>query len=538
MTGGTRRTVMSKERLRTTAVVLSWSPPLPTPPRAIMTVVDMLRELRRAAAALEQNLADEPPRRRLRRSVIRPLDQALAQLTGQAEAAAIGPDPAPPSDAVAGASAADRVLEVARRATRLRVEHDDSLPLEVFEAVAGLQDVAVILAPDQAPARRATFAELQASLPATTHTEADGPYLVTNPQRLQDWLGVDMPTMPQMALCRSGQSASKPLCDGTHADIGFTDAKDPNRVPDRLDTYIGLQVTVRDNRGSCAHSGFCTDRLPTVFRRYADAFVAPSGGRMDQVIRAVQACPSGALSLAVGEHDAGVEVDQDRELALEVSKDGPYRITGRIPLLDAQRNPVPRNRGASLEHYSLCRCGHSLNKPFCSGMHWSIEFHDPPLSDEPTLFEWAGGFTALRRMTHIFYEQHVPDGPLLAPLFANMSPDHPERVAGLLSIRGQDDDRGGPSDPRGSFSSVSDGASRHGSRAAVSRRRDGVSRRVDDVTRQPPAGRHVHSRGSPDDEEAGCPARRTRVRPACPIRVVIRTGLSRPVSGEDVDVDD
>jgi truncated hemoglobin YjbI len=35
-------------------------------------------------------------------------------------------------------------------------------------------------------------------------------------------------------------------------------------------------------------------------------------------------------------------------------------------------------------------------------------------------------------MTHIFYEKHVPDDPLLAPLFANMSPDHPERVAAWL----------------------------------------------------------------------------------------------------------
>ena len=109
------------------------------PPRAIMTVVDMLRELRQAAAALEQHLADERPRRRLRRSVIRPLDQALAQLTGQAGAAAIDPDPAPSSDAAAGVSAADSVLEVPRRATRLRVEHDDGLPLEVLEAAAGLR---------------------------------------------------------------------------------------------------------------------------------------------------------------------------------------------------------------------------------------------------------------------------------------------------------------------------------------------------------------------------------------------------------------
>jgi CDGSH-type Zn-finger protein/truncated hemoglobin YjbI/ferredoxin len=396
-----------------------------------MTMEVALQELRQATAALEQDMPDERPRQRLRRSVNRPLDRALAQLTGS-EGSSIDAPPAPVGAAEAGALAADRALDLARQATRLRVEHGDGLALEVVEAVAGLQDLAVALAPGDAGPRRATFAELQASLPSTIHTEADGPYLVTNPQRLRSWLGVDMPTMPQMALCRCGQSASKPLCDGTHADIGFTDAKDSNRVPDRLDTYTGLQVTVQDNRGTCAHSGFCTDRVPTVFQREADAFVAPSGGRMDEIIRAVRACPSGALSLAVGEHDAGVEVVQDREPAIEVSKDGPYRITGGIPLLDAQRDPVPRNAGATLEHYSLCRCGQSQNKPFCSGMHWYVEFQDPPLSDEPTLFEWAGGFTALRRMTHIFYETHVPEDPLLAPLFANMSPDHPERVAAWL----------------------------------------------------------------------------------------------------------
>ena len=50
----------------------------------------------------------------------------------------------------------------------------------------------------------------------------------------------------------------------------------------------------------------------------------------------------------------------------------------------------------------------------------------------PTLFEWAGGAPALLRMTTIFYETYVPDDPLLAPLFAEMAPDHPERVAAWL----------------------------------------------------------------------------------------------------------
>ncbi|MGH2480871.1 MAG: antibiotic biosynthesis monooxygenase, partial [Ktedonobacteraceae bacterium] len=51
---------------------------------------------------------------------------------------------------------------------------------------------------------------------------------------------------------------------------------------------------------------------------------------------------------------------------------------------------------------------------------------------EPTLFEWAGGLPALTRMTHLFYDKYVPADPLLQPLFAHMSPDHPERVAAWL----------------------------------------------------------------------------------------------------------
>jgi truncated hemoglobin YjbI len=68
-------------------------------------------------------------------------------------------------------------------------------------------------------------------------------------------------------------------------------------------------------------------------------------------------------------------------------------------------------------------------------MHWSVDFHDPVADPtrEPTLFEWAGGYPALLDMTRIFYSRHVPSDPLIGPLFATMSPDHPERVAAWLS---------------------------------------------------------------------------------------------------------
>jgi CDGSH-type Zn-finger protein/truncated hemoglobin YjbI len=365
---------------------------------------------------------------RLRRSVIGPLEPAGAEPSQARTGERDGGSTREPRE---------RLWELATEATRLRAA--DGATNELLEATAALQDLAYRFSladdPDSAEDRVAQLRAIQADLPAAIRAAHNGPYLVTNATRIVDWLGVPLEPLPQLALCRCGASALKPLCDGTHGDIGFTDQKDPKRTPDRRDTYVGQQVTILDNRGTCAHSGFCSDRIRTAFRPDQEPFVAPSGARMDELISAVRACPSGALSFAIGGHEVREQVDQDREPTIEVSKDGPYRITGGIPLEDAEGAPKLRNQGASLEHYSLCRCGQSKNKPFCSGMHWTVHFTDPPFPPEdrdPTLFEWAGGFPALTRMTRFFYGKYVPEDPLLAPLFANMSPDHPERVASWL----------------------------------------------------------------------------------------------------------
>ena len=275
------------------------------------------------------------------------------------------------------------------------------------------------------------------NLPPGIMTAKNGPYLVTNAAAVRTPLGETLTLPPQLALCRCGASAMKPFCDGTHATSGFTDDKDPKRVPDQRDVYPGEQVTIFDNRGICQHSGLCSDRVATAFRTKEEPFVAPSGARMDELVRAVRDCPSGALSLAFDRVEARDLVDwhDTREQAIEITQDGPYRVTGRLPLTDASGADVPRAAGSSREHYALCRCGHSQNKPFCSGMHWYVDFRDPVrrAGAEPTLFEWAGGLPALTRMTRLLYERHVPADDLLAPVFAAMAPDLPQREAATFA---------------------------------------------------------------------------------------------------------
>ncbi|MEV0073703.1 antibiotic biosynthesis monooxygenase [Amycolatopsis sp. NPDC050768] len=58
----------------------------------------------------------------------------------------------------------------------------------------------------------------------------------------------------------------------------------------------------------------------------------------------------------------------------------------------------------------------------------------------PTLYDWAGGGPALRRLTEVFY-RHVPEDPLLEPVFRGMDAHHAEHVAVWLG-----EVLGGPAD--------------------------------------------------------------------------------------------
>ena len=58
---------------------------------------------------------------------------------------------------------------------------------------------------------------------------------------------------------------------------------------------------------------------------------------------------------------------------ITVNNNGPIRVEGDFEIVD----PEGRSFGlAGRTVISLCRCGHSANKPFCDGSHKNCAFAD------------------------------------------------------------------------------------------------------------------------------------------------------------------
>ena len=202
----------------------------------------------------------------------------------------------------------------------------------------------------------------------TIECTENGPYIVKGCDRLTNAGGGAIATRRVMALCRCGGSANKPFCDGTHAKIGFSGERVADGSNDTRDTYVGKGVTIHDNRAICAHAGVCTDSLSSVWRMDQEPWIDADGAPVEEIIKVIRACPSGALGYSI---DGEESARPASEPAIRVSKDGPYHVTGDIELADA-----PWGEGAARDRYALCRCGASKNKPYCDGSHWDVGFRD------------------------------------------------------------------------------------------------------------------------------------------------------------------
>ena len=196
----------------------------------------------------------------------------------------------------------------------------------------------------------------------------NGPMIVKELENFIDSDGQRLETKAAMGLCRCGASKNKPWCDGTHKDSGFTDEVSPDRTEDRATRYEGREVTIVNNPLLCSVAEYCHRELESVFNMNNQPWINPDGDTLENIKAVIEKCPSGALSYSINGQTQPVS---DCEATITIEKNGPLRITGRIELQDAKWG-----QGASQEHYTLCRCGASKNKPFCDGSHAAAKFDD------------------------------------------------------------------------------------------------------------------------------------------------------------------
>lgn len=180
------------------------------------------------------------------------------------------------------------------------------------------------------------------------------------------------------ALCRCGASKQKPYCDGSHE----TAAWDPSMTPpesllDEAETIEGGTLRMTDNPKYCVFARFChpAGDAWTLTERSDD----PEARKL--AIREASMCPSGRLMAWDKRTGKPFEFRFEPSLGLiedvSIGASGGLWIRGGIPLQreDGQTYEI-RNRVV------VCRCGQSVNKPYCDGTHAAVKWRDG-LAGEP-----------------------------------------------------------------------------------------------------------------------------------------------------------
>jgi uncharacterized Fe-S cluster protein YjdI len=131
----------------------------------------------------------------------------------------------------------------------------------------------------------------------------------------------------------------------------------------------------------CSHAAKCITMLPQVFDMQKRPWVNMNGASSIEIIRTVDACPSGALRYSLPETS---KVDPDlangpgnkkykaseepTPVTIRAVKGGPFLVKGPATLLDVDGTVL-----READSIVLCRCGRSKTPPFCDGEHRYIK---------------------------------------------------------------------------------------------------------------------------------------------------------------------
>lgn len=175
-----------------------------------------------------------------------------------------------------------------------------------------------------------------------------------------------------------------------------------------VEVVPGKDATITFDAQKCIHSRTCVLSHPDVFvPNVQGEWIYPDAQPVETLMYLARSCPSGAISVIRNAPSGGAPSDSNTAPivnTVRVRENGPLAFEAELQI-GGQPQANPRA--------TLCRCGHSKNKPYCDGNHTQAGF---TASGEPP--------------TAAFEARPVRNGPLkVQPL-----PNGPLRVVGNLEV--------------------------------------------------------------------------------------------------------
>lgn len=130
-----------------------------------------------------------------------------------------------------------------------------------------------------------------------------------------------------------------------------------------VEVVRGQALTIHFEARRCIHSRHCVLDAPAVFQANTPGeWIHPDALGAETLVGVALSCPSGAIRFE--RHDGGPAESAPAVNQLRLRENGPYAV--HAPLTIDGRDDGHRA--------TLCRCGHSGNKPWCDGSHVGAGF--------------------------------------------------------------------------------------------------------------------------------------------------------------------
>ena len=176
----------------------------------------------------------------------------------------------------------------------------------------------------------------------------------------------------ETVLCRCGSSKSKPYCDGSHMkadwDPRLTSVNE--KFMNGVVLFEGPRYVLYDKQLFCGRARFCKAGVGVW-----DMITDPqSEDEIELSVKISLLCPSGRL--VIKDKQTGDIIESHIEQSVGLIEDtplgvsGPIWVRGGVPIMTGVGDKMERQN-----RITLCRCGASMNKPFCDGAHIAINFN-------------------------------------------------------------------------------------------------------------------------------------------------------------------